>query len=61
METLAAALAQFSGAMSVDQHSLINSNVDFVTMICNAQFKRQTFVMFGKNVKRNWVRILIPK
>ena len=33
MEALAAALAHISGATSVDQHSLINSEAGFVTMI----------------------------
>ena len=61
VEALAGALAQFSGATSIDQRSLINSNAGFVTMICDAQLKRQTLVMLGKNLKSNWVRILIPK
>ena len=61
VEALAAALAQFSSATSIDQRSLINSNAGFVTMICDAQLKRQTLVMLGKNLKSNWVRILIPK
>ncbi|MXQ81636.1 hypothetical protein E5288_WYG011953 [Bos mutus] len=33
VEALAAALAHISGATSVDQHSLINSEAGFVTMI----------------------------
>ena len=61
VEALAAALARISGATSVAQRSLINSNAGFVTMICDAQLKRQTLVMLGKNLKINWVRILIPK
>ena len=36
LEARAAALTHFSGATSLDQHSLSNSNAGFVTMICSA-------------------------
>ena len=46
MEALAAALAHISGATSVDQHSLINSEAGFVTMIlwCSIEMPNISYV-----------------
>ena len=51
VEALAAALAQFSSATSIDQRSLINSNAGFVTMICDAQLRCQTLSYALKELK----------
>ena len=61
LEAPATALTHFSGATSVDQRSVNNSNAGFVTMIGSARLQCQTLVLLGKNLKSSWVRILIPK
>ena len=48
------------GALSVDQCSLTEMRALW-PWSCGAQWKCQTLVMLGKNLKSNWVRILISK
>ncbi|KAK2108555.1 Nucleolar RNA helicase 2 [Saguinus oedipus] len=51
VEVLAAALAHISGAMSVDQCSLINSNVGFVTMILQCSIEMPNISHAWKELK----------
>uniref|UniRef100_A0A2K5XXX9 RNA helicase n=1 Tax=Mandrillus leucophaeus TaxID=9568 RepID=A0A2K5XXX9_MANLE len=52
VEALAATLAHISGAMSVDQRSLINSNVGFVTMILRCSIEMPNISYAWKELKR---------
>ncbi|XP_023060826.1 nucleolar RNA helicase 2 [Piliocolobus tephrosceles] len=51
VEALAAALAHISGATSVDQRSLINSNVGFVTMILQCSIEMPNISYAWKELK----------
>ncbi|XP_006148996.1 nucleolar RNA helicase 2 isoform X2 [Tupaia chinensis] len=51
VEALAAALAHISGATSVDQRSLINSNVGFVTMILRCSIEMPNISYAWKELK----------
>ena len=51
MEALAAALAHISGAMSVDQHSLITSEASFVTMILRCSTEMPSISYAWKELK----------
>ncbi|KAB0357924.1 hypothetical protein FD754_002080 [Muntiacus muntjak] len=52
VEALAAALAHISGATSVDQRSLINSEVDFVTMILWCSIETPNISYAWKELKK---------
>uniref|UniRef100_A0A2K5J930 RNA helicase n=1 Tax=Colobus angolensis palliatus TaxID=336983 RepID=A0A2K5J930_COLAP len=61
VEALAAPLAHISGAMSIDQRSLINSNVGFVTMISRCSIEMPNISHAWKELKEQLVKQIDSK